>query len=92
MAIGKTEMVERLSKRMSVSKAEAQRFLDAFQEEVSGALAKGQEVNLTGFGKFTVSRRAARDGVNPRNGQPMKIGPTTTPRFKPGSKLKGRVG
>lgn len=91
MAIGKQDMVERLAKRMGSSKAEAQRFLEAFTEEVSEALARKQEVNLTGFGKFTLTKRSARNGVNPQTGAPLKVGPSVSPRFKPGSKLKGRV-
>jgi DNA-binding protein HU-beta len=92
MAIGKQELVESLAKRMDSSKAEAQRFLDAFTEEISQALEKKNEVNLTGFGKFTVAKQAGREGVNPQTGAKMKIQPKVLPKFKAGAKLKERVG
>ncbi len=92
MAINKQDLVVQLAERMGVSKSEAQRFLDAFTEEITEALASKEEVNLTGFGKFMVSTQAARNGVNPQTGARQRIEAKVIPRFKAGSKLKERVG
>jgi len=55
------------------------------------ALSKGEKLTLTGFGTFSVSKRAARMGVNPRTGEKIKIKATTVPKFKAGKSLKEAV-
>ena len=73
------------------SKKEAGDAVHAVFDTITKALSKGQEVVLTGFGKFSVSKRAARMGVNPRTGEKIKIKATTVPKFKAGKSLKEAV-
>jgi DNA-binding protein HU-beta len=66
--------------------------VDAILESITDALKSGQEVNFTGFGKFSTQRRAARQGVNPRNpSQKVTIPAATVPKFSAGSSLKQAV-
>jgi DNA-binding protein HU-beta len=60
-------------------------------DAITSALSKGQKVTITGFGTFSVSKRAARMGVNPRTGEKIKIKATTVPKFKAGKSLKDAV-
>jgi DNA-binding protein HU-beta len=87
----KQEFVARISDEAGISKADAARTLDAAIKVVEKTLARGGEINLTGFGKFSVSKRAARQGVNPQTGQPIRIAAAKTPRFSAGAKLKQAV-
>jgi DNA-binding protein HU-beta len=89
--MNKTEFAARVAKRAGATNAEASRYLGAVLEEIGAALKKGEEVSLTGFGKFSVQRRAARNGVNPRTGARIRIAATKTPRFTAGSQLKSTV-
>ena len=89
--MNKTEFAARVAKRTGSTNAEASRYLGAVLEEIGASLKKGEEVSLTGFGKFSVQRRAARNGVNPRTGERIRIAATKTPRFTAGSQLKGTV-
>ena len=89
--MNKTEFAARVAKRTGATNAEASRYLGAVIEEIGAALKKGEEVSLTGFGKFSVQRRAARNGVNPRTGARIRIAATKTPRFTAGSQLKATV-
>jgi DNA-binding protein HU-beta len=65
--------------------------LDATLESIEAALASGQEVSITGFGKFTVADRAARQGVNPATGERIEIAASKSPRFSAGARLKEAV-
>ena len=58
---------------------------------ITGALTKGEEVRLVGFGTFSVSKRKASTGRNPRTGEPMTIKASAQPKFKPGKLLKDSV-
>ena len=58
---------------------------------ITGALTKGEEVRLVGFGTFSVSKRKASTGRNPRTGEPMTIKASNQPKFKPGKLLKDSV-
>jgi DNA-binding protein HU-beta len=89
--VNKTQLAEQIAARAGVSGAEAGRVLDATLEAIEEALASGNEVTITGFGKFTVAERAARQGVNPATGEPMAIAASKSPRFSAGSKLKQAV-
>jgi len=73
------------------SKKEASDTLNAILDAITAALSKGDKVALTGFGTFSVSKRAARMGVNPRTGEKIKIKATTVPKFKAGKSLKEAV-
>lgn len=91
--MNKSEFTSRLAKRADLSGADAQRLTQAFLEEVQGALAKGEDVAFAGFGKFSVSQRAAREGVNPQDpSKKVKIPARTVPKFTPGAVLKEAVG
>lgn len=89
--MNKTEFAARVAKRAGSTNAEAARMLQAVIDEVVAAGKKGEEVALTGFGKFSVQKRAARNGVNPRTGAKIKIAATKTPRFTAGSQYKVAV-
>ncbi len=87
----KAELIDKMAADGNVSKAEAGRLLTSFVDNVSGALAKGESITLVGFGTFSVSKRAARQGRNPRTGGAIQIPAATVPRFKAGKGLKDRV-
>ena len=89
--MNKTELTEQIAERSGVSGAEAGRVLDATLQSIEAALAAGQEVTITGFGKFSVSDRAARQGVNPATGEPIAIAASRAPRFSAGARLKEAV-
>jgi DNA-binding protein HU-beta len=89
--MNKTELTEKIAERAGVSGAEAGRALDATLQSIETALAAGEEVSITGFGKFSVADRAARQGVNPATGEPMAIAASRAPRFTAGAKLKQAV-
>jgi len=87
----KAELVEVMATKAGLTKADAARALDAFQEAVTGALKKGQKVTLVGFGSFDVKKRAARVGRNPQTGAEVKISARNVASFKVGSKLKEAI-
>lgn len=87
----KAELVEVMAAKAGLTKADAARALDAFQEAVTGALKKGQKVTLVGFGSFDVKKRAARVGRNPQTGAEVKISARNVASFKVGSKLKEAI-
>lgn len=88
----KQEFVERVSAKSGLSRREAQMAVDAMLDSITDALKGGQDVTFTGFGKFTTQRRAARQGVNPRNPtQKVNIPAATVPKFSAGSSLKQAV-
>ena len=73
------------------TKAASDRALRALLASIRGSLKRGQPVTLVGFGTFSVGRRKARKGKNPRTGQPMHVAGGRTPRFKPSKELKRAV-
>ena len=88
----KQEFVDRVSQKANIGKREAGEAVDAFLESITDALRNGEEVAFTGFGKFSVQNRAARQGVNPRNpSQKVTIPAATVPKFSAGSSLKSAV-
>ena len=86
--MNKTELVEHIAGKSDISKAAASRALASIIDAVKKTLKKGETVTLVGFGTFSVSKRAARTGRNPRTGAPLKIKAAKVPRFKPGKGLK----
>ena len=88
--MSKEDVIESVAK-CTCSKKEAGDCVNALLDTISKALAKGQKVTITGFGTFSVSKRAARMGVNPRTGEKIKIKATTVPKFKAGKSLKDAV-
>jgi DNA-binding protein HU-beta len=87
----KKELIERIAEEANVPAAEAQRHVAAFEEVVTEALKAGEEVQITGFGKFSVRERKAREGRNPQTGQKMKIAAQKVPAFSAGNALKEAV-
>lgn len=86
----KDQLIEEVAKSCC-SKKEAGECVNAMLDAITAALSKGQKLTLTGFGTFSVSKRAARMGVNPRTGEKIKIKATTVPKFKAGKSLKEAV-
>jgi DNA-binding protein HU-beta len=87
----KSELVDQVADRAGMTKLEATRALDAVLSTVEDALRRGSEVTISGFGKFHVSERGARQGVNPRTGERIQIAAARVPRFSAGSGLKAAV-
>jgi DNA-binding protein HU-beta len=87
----KKELIERIAQEANVPAAEAQRHFAAIEEVVTEALKAGEEVQITGFGKFSVRERKARKGRNPQTGQEMKIKAQKVPAFSAGNALKEAV-
>jgi DNA-binding protein HU-beta len=89
--VNKTELIEHIAKTADISKAAATRSLDAMIGAVKVTLKKNGTVTLVGFGTFSVGKRAARVGRNPRTGEAIKIKSAKVPKFKPGKGLKDAV-
>lgn len=89
--MNKAEIVARIARETGLTKADAGRALDAFIENVTKTLKKGDKVTLVGFGTFQVSRRRARAGRNPQTGIPIKIPARRVARFLVGKELKEAV-
>ena len=87
----KADLVAAMAKASGGSKVSGERALNAFLDRVFDSLKKGQRVTIGGFGTFMVSRRAERNGRNPRTGKAIKIPACRVPRFKPSRSLKGAV-
>ncbi len=77
--------------KLDLSKAAVSTIIDAVLDTIEGALKKGDEVRLVGFGNFYVSKRAASKGRNPRTGEEIAIKASRTPKFRPGKQLKDSV-
>jgi len=87
----KTDLVDVIAGKAKISKSAALAALDALTEAITGALKKGDKITLVGFGTFDVAKRAAREGVNPRTRQKIKIKASKAPRFRAGKLLKDAV-
>jgi DNA-binding protein HU-beta len=87
----KNELAERVAERTGTSASQARQVVDVTIEVVSDELAAGGEVALAGFGKFSVSQRAARQGRNPSTGQPIQISASKAAKFSAASALKKRL-
>jgi len=87
----KESLIEALAKKTGCSKSAAADCLNTILDEVEKALKKGEKVILTGFGTFSVSKRKARTGRNPKTGKEIKIPAKTVPKFKAGKTLKDAV-
>ena len=87
-SVNKSDMIEQIAKSADISKAAAERALDAAVASIKAALRKGTPVTLVGFGTFYVGKRAARAGRNPRTGDAIKISAARVPKFRPGKALR----
>ena len=85
----KAEIIEQMTKDAGISKAAAGRAFESFIDSVKKTLKKGNKVTLVRFGTFSVSKRAARKGRNPRTGEIIKIAARKTPKFTAGKAFKG---
>ena len=89
--MNKIELIEHVAKQADISKAAAGRALEAIVGGIRTALKKGQSVTLVGFGTFSVSKRAARTGRNPRTGATIKIKAAKVAKFRAGKALKDAI-
>lgn len=87
----KLEFTLALAKKIGITKDQAEKFLKGQNELIIETLRKDEEVQLTGFGAFKVSKRAARVGVNPRTGEKITIAATRTPKFTAGKTFKESI-
>lgn len=84
----KAEMIDAVSDAAGVSKADAERTLGAFFDHVTKTAKNGEKVAWPGFGSFSTTQRAAREGRNPQTGEPVKIKASTAMKFSASSTLK----
>jgi DNA-binding protein HU-beta len=89
--VTKSEFVDRIAESTGLSKNDAAAAVDAFLDTIEEVLSRGSEVTFSGFGKFHVAERGAREGRNPQTGEPMQIPASKVPRFSAGSGLKKAV-
>jgi DNA-binding protein HU-beta len=89
--VTKSEFVDRVADQAGIGKNEATKAVDATLSVIEETLSRGGEVSFTGFGKFTVAERGARQGVNPQTGERIEIAASKVPRFSAGSALKSAV-
>ena len=89
--MNKTELVDAMAESADISKAAASRALDGMIEAITASLKEGDQVNVVGFGSFSVRERAARTGRNPQTGAAIKIKASRNPAFKAGKALKDAV-
>jgi len=89
--VNKTELVEQIAQKADLSRKDAESAVEAALKTIEEQLAGGGEITLTGFGKFHVAERGARQGRNPQTGAPIQIAASRVPRFSAGSKLKESV-
>ena len=87
----KNELIEYMAIRSGISKASAQKALEAFLEATTESLQNGNKVSLAGFGTWSVSRRNARTGRNPQTGAEIQIKAKNVVKFKAGSDLNTKV-
>jgi DNA-binding protein HU-beta len=89
--VNKTELIEAVAKETGLTKVDAGKAVESVISTVGKTLKKGDDVAITGFGKFSVVKRAARTGVNPRTGEKVKIRASKAPKFSAGATLKTTV-
>lgn len=89
--MNKAELVAAIADKTELSKKDSEKALKAFIDVIAEELAKGEKIQLVGFGTFEVSERAAREGRNPQSGEPMNIPASKAPKFKAGKALKDMI-
>ena len=87
----KQEFVDQVASSSGLGKGEAAKAVDAVLDTIQETLGRGGEISFTGFGKFSVADRGARQGVNPQTGERIQIAASRVPRFSAGSQLKSAV-
>lgn len=89
--MNKQDLVAKVASAADISKSKAAQAVDAVIDSIKTSLKKGDDVRLVGFGTFSVAKRAATTGRNPRTGEPIKIPASKQPKFKAGKDLKEAV-
>ncbi|MAT89347.1 HU family DNA-binding protein [Altibacter sp. HG106] len=89
--MNKSDLIDAMAADAGITKAAAKKALESFLGNVEKSLKKGNRVSLVGFGSWSVSRRAARDGRNPQTGKTIKIAAKNVVKFKAGSDLSDAV-
>jgi len=89
--VTKGDVVDSVARKTGMTKKDAGEAVEAVLDVITGALQSGDSVTFTGFGQFSTSRRAERQGVNPRTGAPVTIRAANVPKFSAGSQLKASV-
>ena len=89
--MNKNDLVSAITSTSGTGKGDAARVVDAWCNAITDALSRGEEIRLTGFGRFSVANRSARVGRNPRTGEPINIPASRQPKFKAGKQLKNAV-
>ena len=87
----KADLAAMIQDELECTKAQAERLVQMFWDAITDSLAKGQDVDIAGFGKFVVNKRAARMARNPRSGEQVKVPATKVAKFKPSKALKDAV-
>jgi len=89
--VTKSEFVDQIADRAGLSKKDAADAVDAFLDTIEDTLKRGSDVTFSGFGKFSVAQRGAREGRNPATGQKIRIAASRVPKFTAGASLKKAV-
>ena len=86
--MNKSELIEQVADRAEIKRSEAEAAVNALTEGVKETLQRGGDVAITGFGKFSVAERGARQGVNPQTGERIQIAASKAPKFSAGADFK----
>ena len=89
--MNKSELISAIAENSGLSKVDSKKALDGFMAAVTKELKKGGKISLVGFGTFSVTQKSARQGINPRTKQPIKIASKKAVKFKAGAELAGQV-
>ncbi|HZH70255.1 MAG TPA: HU family DNA-binding protein [Flavobacteriaceae bacterium] len=89
--MNKSDLIDAMASDAGITKAAAKKALESFLGNVGGSLKKGNRVSLVGFGSWSVSKRAAREGRNPQTGKTIKIAAKNVVKFKAGAELQNAV-
>jgi DNA-binding protein HU-beta len=89
--MNKQELIGHVADRSGLGRSDATRAVETMLEVITSALKRGDEVRLVGFGNFSVTRRKASMGRNPRTGEPMQINASSQRKVRPGKVLKDAV-
>ncbi len=89
--MNKTDLIDGMAESAGITKAAAKKALESFLGDVENTLKKGDRVSLVGFGSWSVSKRAAREGRNPQTGKTIQIAAKNVVKFKAGAELSGSV-
>jgi len=89
--MNKSDLISDVADSSGLSRSDATKAVEGVFDAITGSLKKGDEVRLVGFGTFSVARRKASTGRNPRTGEPMQIAASNQPKFKAGKGLKDAV-